>query len=156
MPRQAIVIAVAAALVAAATTFAGCGGGDEDSAQLDALRADPMASYVPPGGELVDTEEQREGETTLGKPQQAKLSRLFALSGDGEDALDDALAAAEDAGWNLDGEPQQSVGGVVGLGSRTLETGQARIAVTLYADGSALRDDVSPPALKVSLEHLDS
>jgi hypothetical protein len=155
MSRQAIVIAVAAALVAAATVLAGCGGSD-DSAQLDALRGDPMASYEPPGGELVDSEEQSEGKTTLGKPQQAKLSRLFALSGDGEDALDDALAAAEDAGWTFDGEPQESVGGVVGLGSRSLETGRARIAVTLYTDGTALRDDVSPPALKISLEHLDS
>jgi hypothetical protein len=153
--RLAIVIAAAAALVAAATAVAGCGG-NGDSAQLDALRDDPMAAYEPPNGELVDTEEQREGETTLGKPQLAKVSRLFTLSGDAEDALDDALAAAEDAGWQLDGGPQQSVGGVVGLGSRSLQTGRARIAVTLYPDGSVLRDNVSPPALKITLEHLDS
>jgi hypothetical protein len=154
--RQATLIAVAAALAAAATAVAGCGGDGGDSAQLDALRGDPMASYEPPGGELVDTEEQSEGKTTLGKPQLAKVSRLFALSGDGEAALDDAVAAAEDAGWTFAGDPEQSVGGVVGLGTRSLPTGKARIAVTLYTDDSALRDDVSPPALKIALEHLDS
>ena len=149
-------IAVAAALAAAATAVAGCGGGGGDSAQLDALQGDPMASYEPPGGELVDTDEQSEGTTTLGKPQLAKVSRLFALSGDGEAALGDAISAAEEAGWTFDGDPQQSVGGVVDLGTRSLPTGNARIAVALYTDGSALRDDVSPPALKITLEHLDS
>lgn len=155
MARRGILIAVVAALAAVTTVLAGCGGGG-DSAQLDALRGDPMAAYEPPSGKLVDSEEQSEGKTTLGKPELARVSRLFALSGDGEDALADALAAAEDAGWELDGGPQQSVGGVVGLGSRSLATGRARIAVTLYTDARVLRDDVSPPALKIVLEHLDS
>jgi len=153
---KAIPLTVAAALAAAATVLAGCGGGSDRSARLDALRDDPMAAYEPSGAELVDTEEQSEGTTTLGKPQLAKYDRLFALDGDGEAALDEALAAAKAAGWEIAGGPRQSVGGVVGLGERRLATGKARLAVTLFTDDRALRDEVSPPALKISLEHLDS
>ncbi len=49
-------VAVLAVLVIVLTR-----GGEESSAQLQALEDDPMAAYVPPGGTLVDTVTQKEG-----------------------------------------------------------------------------------------------
>lgn len=155
--RTRIGTAVAALAAAAVTVaLAGCGG-DEPSAQLAALEEDPMAAYEPAGAELVDTEEQSEGETTLGKPQLARHARVFALgAADGEEALEAALAAARDAGWTFEGPVQDGVGGKVGLATKRLETGRARLAVSLLTDERVLREGVSPPALKISLEHLGS
>ena len=48
-------------------------GGEESSAQLQALEDDPMAAYVPPGGTFVDTETQNEG-TSLGRPVSAQYT----------------------------------------------------------------------------------
>ena len=59
-------VAVLAVLVIVLTR-----GGEAPSAQLQALEGDPMASYVPPGGTLVDTVTQKEG-TSLGKPVPAQ------------------------------------------------------------------------------------
>ena len=53
-------------------------GGEESSAQLQALEADPMATYVPPGGTLVDTDTQNEG-TSLGKPVASVLATATSL-----------------------------------------------------------------------------
>ncbi len=154
--NKTILILVAAVAVAAAAT-AVLLRGDGESAQLSALRADPMAGYVPAGGRLVDEDAQGEGESTLGKPVLAGYDRLFELrAGAAAEALGAALAAAEEAGWTRTGEPQPSLGGVVGFAERQLETGRARLAVTLFEDGTALRDGVSPPALKLALEHLSA
>lgn len=111
-----------------------------------------MAAYEPAAAELVDTDEQREGETTLGKPQQAELTRLFSLAGDGERELAAAVAAAREAGWSM-AEPAEGVGGRVALGTKRLETGRARISVALLTDERVLREGVRPPALRVALEH---
>jgi hypothetical protein len=151
-----IVSALAAAALAAAA--AGCGGGEDGgSAKLDALRGDPMASFEPPRGELVDTDEQEEGESTLGKPLLARHARLFTVPpASSREALDEAVAAAEGAGWAFESEPQESLGSLVALAEKQLETGRARLALTLFLDGRALRDGVEPPALDVELEHLSS
>lgn len=148
-------VAVAAVAVAAAAIVF-LSGGDEPSAQLQALQADPMAEYTPAGGELVDTEEQNDG-TTLGKPVAARYARLFVLpAANPEGALDDALAAAEAAGWTVEEPRQGALGGLVGQGSKRLSTGTARLALTLFLDATVLPDDVRPPALRISLEHLSS
>jgi hypothetical protein len=154
MPRTTIAVAVAAVAVAAAA--AGClHDGDEPSAKLQALEADPMATYEPPDAELVDTESQSEGETTLGKPQGARYTRLFALQGDGEQAFDDAVAAARSAGWTFEEEPStDAFGGTVGLATRTLSTGTARLSISLLVDEQVVREGVDPPALRISLEHV--
>ena len=152
MSTKAIVVAAAAVLAVAAAIAVRAR--DEPSAQLEALRADPMAEYTPAGAELVDTDEQNEG-TTLGKPVAARYARLFALPAeDPERALEDALAAAEAAGWAVE-EPQRgALGGLVGQGSKQLPTGPARLALTLFLDSTVLPDDVRPPALRISLEHV--
>lgn len=154
MSNKAILVAAAAVLVVAAAIA--LRSRDEPSAQLQALRADPMAEYAPAGGELVDTDAQNEG-TTLGKPVAARYARLFALpAANPERALEDALAAAKAAGWTVE-EPQTgALGGVVGLASKRLSTGMARLALTLFLDATVLPDDVRPPALRISLEHLSS
>ena len=74
-------------------------GGEQPSAQLQALEGDPMASYVPPGGTLVDTVTQKEG-TSLGKPVPAQYARMFELNAAAAAAaLDHAREAAVAAGW---------------------------------------------------------
>ena len=149
-------MAAVAAVAVAAAAIVLLSGGDEPSAQLESLQDDPMAEYVPPEGELVDTESRSEGES-LGKPLAAEYSRLFSLPAtDPERALEDAVAAAEAAGWTVEEPRQGALGGIVGQGTKQLETGRARLALTLYLDDRVLRDDVAPPALKVQLEHLSS
>lgn len=154
MSNKVILVAAAAVLAVAATIA--LRARDEPSAQLRALQADPMAEYTPRGGELAETSEQNEG-TTFGKPVAARYVRLFGLPrADPEGALDDALAAAESAGWTVE-EPQRgALGGVIGQGTKQLSTGTARLALTLFLDATVLRDRVRPPALRIQLEHLSS
>jgi len=115
-----------------------------------------MAHYTPAGGELVDTDEQNEG-TTLGKPVAARHARLVVLPAPNpERALEDALGAAEAAGWTVEEAQRGALGGLVGQGSKRLSTGTARLALTLFLDATVLPDDVRPPALRISLEHLSS
>ena len=154
MPNKAVLIAAAAVLAVAAAIAVR--SRDAPSEQLRALQTDPIAAYAPPGGELVDTDEQNEG-TTLGKPVRARYTRLFAVGGaNPERVLDEAIAAAEAAGWTVEGGRRQGVGGLVGLGDKRLATGRAQLGLTVFTDARVLRDGVSPPALKVSLEHLSS
>ena len=97
------------------------------------------------------------GDDALGKPQLARYSRLFGLGeADPEQALEDALAAAEAAGWTLEGEPKTGAfGGAVGFATKQLPTGSARLTVTAITDPRLLADQVSPPALEIQLEHLN-
>lgn len=154
MSGKAIVVAAAAVLAVAAAIA--LRSRDAPSPQLRALQSDPMAQYVPQGGKLADTDEQNEG-TTFGKPVAARYVRLFGLpSSDPEGALEDAIAAAEAAGWTVEGARRGSLGGIVGQGTKRLSTGTAHLGLTLFLDATVLRDSVRPPALRISLEHLGS
>ena len=68
-----------------------------------------MASYVPPGGTLVDTDSQNEG-TSLGKPvSRLSYARMFELSAAAAaQALDHAREAAVAAGWTTDGDVRRA------------------------------------------------
>ena len=117
---------------------------EEPSAQLRALEADRMATYVPPGGTLVDADSQNEG-FSLGKPGSARLTRLFKLSaGSSAPALADARSTATAAGWKLADE----------LGAKRVASGRLELVVVLVEDARLLPDGVQPPALSVSLRHL--
>ena len=66
------------------------------------LREDPLAGWVPRGATLEGGHEKRSG-TTLGKPQYARVTRVFVL----EDrapavVLDEAQTVARAAGWTID------------------------------------------------------
>ncbi|MEO5576733.1 MAG: hypothetical protein ABIR67_02135 [Gaiellaceae bacterium] len=123
--------------------------GEEPSGQQRALRDDPMATYVPQVGTLVDTDSQNEG-SALGKPMFARFSRIFKLpAGSSERALRDAREAAVAAGWSEVGSNDR-----VFSADKQLPTGGARLGITLLEDPRLLRDDVEPPALLVSLRHL--
>ena len=90
-----------------------------------------MAHYTPAGGELVDTGEQNAG-TTLGKPVAARYAQLFVLPAPNpERALEDALGAAEAAGWTVEEARRGALGGLVGQGSKLLSTGTARLALAV-------------------------
>ena len=154
LPRtsnKAIVVAAAAVLAVAATIAVLA---PDESAQLQALQADPMAEYAPERGELVDTDEQSEG-TTFGKPVAARYSRVFELpAGDPEGALADAVAAAQAGGWTMESSREGSLGDLVALGSRELPTGRAHLALTFFTGARPVPGDVTAPALRISLEHL--
>jgi len=125
---------------------------EEPSAQLRALRADPLAAYVPRGGTLVDTRSQNEG-SSLGKPVSARYTRLFQLASGGSGrALAEARAAATAAGWTP--LPPSRAFPNVFVADRRLSNGRAQLAVTLFGDARLLPDDVDPPALQISLRHL--
>ncbi len=123
-------------------------GGEQPSAQLQALENDPMASYVPPGGTLVDTDSQNEG-TSLGKPVFARYTRMFEVPpGSAATVLRHAQAAALAAGWKQVGSDE----GVVAA-DKMLATGGAHLGITVFRDQRILPKDVRAPALLVNLRH---
>ena len=138
-------VAVLAVLVIVLTR-----GGEESSAQLQALEGDPMAAYVPPGGTLVDTVTQKEG-TSLGKPVPAQYARMFELSAAaGPEALDHAREAAVAAGWT-----RTKTSGERGfVAEKRAASGRLELAVVQFRDALLLPADVKPPALQVTLRHL--
>jgi hypothetical protein len=126
--------------------------GEEPSAQLRALEADPLAVYVPQGGTLVDTSSQNE-DTTFGKPISARLSRTFELApGTAERSLQDARAAATAAGW-VPLPPSSAFPNVV-VASKRVPSGRIELGVTVLDDARVAARGMRPPALLVSLRHL--
>jgi hypothetical protein len=131
-------------------TVGGCGG---SSTELDALEADPMARYEPPGGELLDTRSQEPG-SALGKPILARYQRRFRMPrGDPQAQLDAALRAASDAGWDVSDDPvYRFMGSLTQLATKQLPTGDARLSVSVYTNGSP-GGSVPGRGLVVSLHH---
>ena len=119
--------------------------GEEPDARLQALKSDPTATYMPPGGTLVDTKSENAG-TSLGKPVPASDTRMFELGADAAaDALDHARAAAVAAGWKVgQREPRAFVA------EKTLPSGRAELVVSLFRDSLLLPKDVTPPGLQIS------
>ena len=145
--RTKILVAVAALAVLVLVLARG----EEPSEQAQALRGDPMASYTPPGGTLIQTESQNEG-TSLGKPVFARYSRLFEVRSPARQ-LEQARTAATAAGWVLE-DPGFELGGSTSfIAAKRLATGGAELTVTLYTGARLLPRGVRPPALGVSLRH---
>jgi hypothetical protein len=140
------VFVVAAALAVVVLVLA---RGEEPSEQMQALRDDPMASYAPTGGRLVDTESQNEG-TSLGRPVLATYTRLFQLPGGSAGPLEDARSAAAAAGWEL----TAATAGKSVVGSKRVGSGPIELTLVLVEDPRLLPKDVKSPALSVSLRHL--
>lgn len=141
---------ILAAVAVLAVVVIALSRGEEPDARLEGLKSDPMASYVPPGGTLVDSDSQNEG-TSLGKPVSATYTRMFELSATvAAQALDHARAAAVAAGWKP--VAQQEPGSFVA--GKQLPSGRAELAVSLFRDSLLLPKDVTPPALQISLRGL--
>jgi hypothetical protein len=122
--------------------------GDGDSAQLRALRADPIARYSPPGARQFRTvaTPERAGGSFL-KQQEARYLRLFAVpeGAGGARAARAVAEAARRAGWEV------SEGGFDDSfhGDKRLATGPARLTVVLGRG-----PEVEPsPTLTISLKH---
>ena len=129
-------------------------------AALSELKADPLATYAPPGGELVDTFEQKaDRETFLGKPVFAQFARVFELpaGADPRREIDRALAAALAAGWQLEAGSRgvsESLGTLLVALDKPLPNGETKsLSVNVYTRGSKyLPSNVRPPALRISLK----
>jgi hypothetical protein len=143
--RGAIAVIVLLVLAGAAFVLL---RGDGDSAQLRAMRADPIAAYSPPGARLLRTHAtpERAGGSFL-KPQEAWYQRLFAVpeGAGGVRALRAVAEAARAAGWEISGGiPERSV-----RANKHLATGPARLTVVL-----APEPDLDPtPTLSIALIH---
>ena len=123
--------------------------GEEPSGRLRALEADPMATYVPPGGKLVDTDSQNEG-SSLGKPVLARYTRLFQLTRVGSArAVEDARTTAKAWGWTQVGRGDARVF----VADKRAPSGRMELGITLFEDSLLLPRDVKPPALLISLRH---
>jgi len=98
-----------------------------------------MATYVPPGGRLVqeDASGERDGGGVLTKPGEASLHRTFAVA-DADAALAATAGAARHAGWALDTP-------VAGLGVSGRKPGMT-FTVSLPPGGGS-------PRVTVSLTH---
>ena len=129
-------------------------------AALRELKEDPLATYEPPGGELVDTHEQKaDRENFLGKPVFAQYTRVFELpaGADPRSEIDRALAAALAAGWQLDEGSRgvsESLGSLTVALDKPLPTGETKsLSVIAYThESSYLPTNVRPPALRISLK----
>jgi len=147
--RLAAALAVGAGLIAVALlTLPGDG---RSTRELRSLRADPLATYVPPGGRVVRTEadEQRSG-GFLRKATPATLRRTIEVApGGGDAALQAATQAAQEAGWTM-GRP---VPGLGVSGHRRLPTGDGTLTLSLVDDAASAPTGVQAPALGIALEH---
>ena len=130
-------------------------------AALSELKEDPLATYEPPGGELVDTHEQKaDRKNFLGMPVHAQYARIFELpaGADPRREIDRALAAALAAGWQLNEGSRgvsESLGGTLAVGLDKLHPdGQTKsLSIIGYTDESSyLPTNVRPPALRISLK----
>jgi hypothetical protein len=92
-----------ALLVAVALMVGGCAP-HHDSAQLTALKADPMASYQPEGGTpaLSSEDDRREG-SSAHKPREASVLHTFTFATASEvtAAIRSGTERARDHGWQL-------------------------------------------------------
>jgi len=138
-PNGAVGAAAAAALFAA-TAVGGCATAGP---YLTALKADPLASYAPAGmNPGVNTEQARKNPSSTSKGQQAELLRSF----DAEypqsvaAAIDDAIARAQDAGWELESRNDQ--------GAALTRDGPAASTMRLTIATSATEPSVLAIALK--------
>ena len=144
--RTKILVAVAALAVLVIVLSRGGAPGQE----LQQLQDDPMATYVPPGGTLIDSASRNAG-TSLGRPVEAQVTRLFQLpAGGGKRALEDAREQSVTDGWTPAG-PATERGFVARL---QLDEGEAELAVSLVEDARLLPDGAKPPALSVNLRRL--
>jgi hypothetical protein len=141
---------ILAAVAALAVLVIALSRGGEPSPQLQQLQDDPMASYVPPAGTLIDSDSRGEG-TSLGRPVQAQVTRLFQLAaGQGQRALADARDEAAASGWTMVGTPT----GRGFVARKQLADGRGELTAALVEDPRLLPKDAKPPALSVSLRHL--
>ena len=125
-------------------------GGEDSSAQLQALEEDSMAAYVPPGGTLVVTDSQHEG-TSLGQPVSAQYKRMFELTAAAAaGALEHARQAAAAAGWT----PTEASGERGFVAEKPATSGRLELAVVQFRDVLLLPPGVKPPAFQISLRHL--
>ena len=146
MSTRTAIFAAAAVLGVLAFVLA---RGEEPSGRLRALEADPMATYVPPGGKLVDTDSQNEG-SSLGKPVLARYTRLFQLTRQGSArAVEDARARAKASGWTQVGRADARIF----VADKRAPSGRMELGITLFEDSLLLPRDVKPPAILVSLRH---
>jgi len=141
--------------VAAFALLAGCGG---DSADLRALKDDPLARYEPPGGRLIHSNERSEG-STFGKPYVAEYSRMFELPpGDREEQLQHAVDAAVAAGWTLVGggpHPHRFMGELIEIADKQLPNGGAHLSLTVFPNGPP-SEWTDKPAIYIHLRHRGS
>jgi len=145
-------VVILAVALAAATVVAVTRGDDDAGAQLNALKADPMAHYVPPQSRLAKTVAVSDrGGGAFTKQQTAKYTRLFSLSSPRPElALEDAVAAAATAGWMV----SEAIAGVAATGRRRLKTGPATLAISLTRTAGGLPEGVEAPAISVTLVHV--
>jgi hypothetical protein len=142
-------IAVIVLMVLAGAAFLLSRGDRTDSAQLRALRADPVAAYSPPGARLLRTvaTPERAGGSFL-KQQEARYVRQFAVPerASGARASRAVAEAARKAGWEIrQGVPDDSF-----LGDKRVATGLARLTIGLGPGG---RLEPAPPTLTIALKH---
>lgn len=89
----------AAVALCAVLALVGCG---DD--QVDDLEADPIASTIPTGGELVTSrEEEAHDGGLLGKPSPVKVLRTYAFTSEAaaHRAMSELQDEAEDVGWEV-------------------------------------------------------
>lgn len=134
----------------ACVALAGCGE-DRTDRGSGALRADPLARYVPPGATLVRERVTAGGTDALGKQRGASVRRDFNLpAGSGRDtALAAAIAAAIAAGWTVD----VGAGQVPGFARvrRTVGTGQRTATLSIPRREDPLGNGLRYPALVLVL-----
>jgi hypothetical protein len=141
---------ILAAVAALAVFVIALSRGGAPSPELQQLNEDPMASYVPPSGTLIDSESRSEG-TSLGRPVDAQVTRLFQLpASQGKRALADARDDAAASGWKTVGNPS----GRGFVARKQLTDGRGELTVALVQDPRLLPEEAKPPALSVSLRHL--
>lgn len=129
-------------LVVAGILIGACDRGPEP--KLAALRQEPVAILIPPGGRL-DHENYVEEYTTMfgqGQPVHASIFRVFVYDNEaaGMAAQEALIEAAQASGWKMDLEDNPVLTGV--FGEKTLATGAAILRVGLVDNEGVIKVSV--------------
>lgn len=122
--RGALAVSVTVGALVAGVLFLSLRPGPD----LEALRADPMATWTPPAGHLTRSHERESG-TTLGKPGYAGITRIFRTA-DPQAAVTAAQAQAHRHGWRTRWQREGYFSAVRHVPGWRLELSVGRASVT--------------------------
>jgi hypothetical protein len=138
--RRSRILGLALACGIASLAASACGGRAQEPADpvLRAILAEPLASFTPPGGELIQA--SRHEANTFLKPSPARVTRLYSFPDQqGADLAQAALAArARSSGWDV---PTKARGDLL-EGWKKLDRSWVRLTIADYDVAGEVRVSV--------------
>jgi hypothetical protein len=147
--RTRLPLCLISMLLSVALLPVGCATGDP---YLDGLRGDPMADYEPPGAELVNTVEAREGVGFQDKPTHARIARTFRISDplSAIQILEATVDYARSIGWDV---KQSTITETLYNGTKQLHSRTATVSIGLGRPQPISEPEGPFKSIRIALEY---